>query len=439
MKIVVAKFGGSSLSEAGQLRRVKAIVMGDENRRVIVPSAPGKRFQGDHKVTDLLIMCHQLASHRLSFEEVFVKIRVRYEGICEELGVKADIGDVLDGIYQDIDRGASRDYSASRGEYVNGLILADYLGYDFLDPKDLIIFKDKNHLDEETTRKAIAQAVGSEAKVVIPGFYGGDGKGGIRCFSRGGSDVTGAIIADALHAELYENWTDVSGFLAADPNIVENPDPISTITFRELRELSYMGANVLHEDAIFPIRRLGIPIQVRNTNVPKDPGTRIVPDSEPSPLPGLITGISGRKNFTVISLEKLRMTEDHAFFRKLMSVFESNDVTIAHMPSAIDAISVIVDDRFLNGKLSRILEELRIYLAPDTIEVYPAMALIAVVGRGMISTKGISARIFGALAADGINIRMITQGSSEISIIIGVENRDFAPAIGAVYHAFFQK
>lgn len=436
MKTVVAKFGGSSLCDAGQLVRVKNIISQDESRRVIIPSAPGKRFKGDHKVTDLLIMCHQLASHRLSFEEVFVKVRVRYESICEELGIRADIGAVLDGIYDAVEQGASRDYCASRGEYVNGLILADYLGCDFLDPKDLILFRDKNHLDEVRTRQAIAAAVGPEARVVIPGFYGGDGKGNIQCFSRGGSDVTGAIIADALHADLYENWTDVSGFLAADPNIVEDPEPISVITFRELRELSYMGANVLHEDAIFPIRRRGIPIQVKNTNAPEDPGTRIVPDSDPIPDRGLITGISGRKNFTVISLEKLRMTEDHSFFRKLMSVFESNDVPIAHMPSAIDAISVIVDDRYLNGKLSRILEELRIYLSPDSIEVYPSMALIAVVGRGMISTRGISARIFGALAGDDINIRMIIQGSSEISIIIGVENRDFAPAIRAVYTAF---
>lgn len=436
MKTVVAKFGGSSLCDAGQLARVKTIIEQDAARRVIVPSAPGKRFKGDHKVTDLLIMCHQLASHRLSFEEVFVKIRVRYEAICEELKLTLDIGSVLDEIYAAMEQGASRDYCASRGEYVNGLILADYLGFDFLDPKDLIFFKDSDHLDEEGTRAALFAAVGPDSRVVIPGFYGGDGKGGIQCFSRGGSDVSGAIIADALHAELYENWTDVSGFLAADPNIVTDARPISVITFRELRELSYMGANVLHEDAIFPIRRRGIPIQVKNTNAPEDPGTRIVPDSEPIADRRLITGISGRKHFTVISLEKLRMTEDHSFFRKLMSVFESNDVPIAHMPSAIDAISVIVDDRYLNGKLQRILEELRIYLAPDSIEVYPAMALIAVVGRGMISTPGISARIFSALADDGINIRMIIQGSSEISIIIGVEDRDFEPAIRAVCQAF---
>lgn len=435
MEKIVAKFGGSSLAEASQFVKVKKIVEADPRRLVIVPSAPGKRFKDDYKVTDLLLMCHQLASHRLNFDEVFARIHERFVDIASELSLKTDIEGVLHKIYQDIQAGETRDYCASRGEFINGILLADYLGFTFIDPKELIFFKDQDHLDEERTRRVAADLIGQAGKVVVPGFYGSGENGQIQCFSRGGSDITGAVLADALGVDLYENWTDVSGFLMANPQIVEDPLTIESITFRELRELSYMGANVLHEEAIFPMRRLGIPIKILNTNRPQDQGTRIVPDRSKAGS-RLITGIAGKKDCTVIFVEKLKMTEDLSFFRKLVSVFESNDVPIAHMPSAIDAVSVIVENRWLGGKLNKIKEEIRIYCSPDSIETYPSMALVAVVGRGMISTKGISARIFTALSQNNVNIRMISQGSSEINIIIGIENKDFEPAIRAIYEAF---
>lgn len=436
MELKVAKFGGSSLAEAAQFKKVKEIVDADPSRRIIVPSAPGKRFKDDYKITDLLLMCHQLASHRLNFEEVFGKIEDRYIGIAQSLDLKVDIEAILRGIYTNIRSGASLDYCASRGEYVNGILLADYLGFKFIDAKDVIFFKDHENLDEAKTRQMAWDVIGQDCQVVVPGFYGTNESGEIQCFSRGGSDVTGAVLADALHVDLYENWTDVSGFLMANPQIVEHPLPIESITFRELRELSYMGANVLHVDAIFPMRRLGIPIDIKNTNRPADAGTRIVTDQAVVPDGRLITGIAGKQDFTVISVEKLKMTDDLAFFRKLVSVFESNDVPIAHMPSAIDAVSVIVENRWLGDKLSKIKEEIRIYCSPDSIETFPSMALVAVVGRGMIKTKGISARIFTALSQNDVNIRMISQGSSEINIIIGIENKDFESAIRAIYHAF---
>lgn len=439
MEKIVAKFGGSSLADATQFKKVKEVVTSNPGRTVIVPSAPGKRDSHDYKITDLLYMCHQLASHMLNFEDVFKKIRERYKSICEELDLSVDIDAILEEIYTAMQNGASRDYCASRGEYINAILLADYLGYKFVDSKDLLFFKGKDRLDEERTRQSIQNVLSGGGSAVVPGFYGSDMKGQIQCFSRGGSDVTGAILSDALQVDLYENWTDVSGFLVADPNIVDNPEPIQAVTFRELRELSYMGANVLHEEAIFPVRRLGIPIQIKNTNRPDDPGTRIIPDSQVLHDRGLITGIAGKKDFTVITVEKLRMTEDLSFFRKLVSVFETNDVPIAHMPSAIDSVSIIVADSHLNGKLKKIIEEIRIYCMPDTIDAFPSMALIAVVGRGMINTKGISARIFKSLADHQVNIRMISQGSSEINVIVGIENRDFEEAIRAIYNTFHKR
>ncbi len=439
MEKFVTKFGGSSLADAGQFKKVKAVIDGHPARSVVVPSAPGKRDKNDYKVTDLLYMCHQLASHMLTFDDVYNKIRDRYQSIARELELTTDIDAILHETYENIKNGASQDYCASRGEYINGILLADYLGYQFVDAKELLFFRGKDTLDEEKTREAIHRIVGDAGNVVVPGFYGSNLEGEIQCFSRGGSDVTGAILADALHVDLYENWTDVSGFLVADPNIVDNPEPIHAITFRELRELSYMGANVLHEEAIFPVRRLGIPIQIKNTNRPDDEGTRIIPDTQDEPGRGMITGIAGKKDFTVISVEKLRMTEDLSFFRKLVSIFESNDVPIAHMPSAIDSVSVIVADSHLNGKLKKIIEEIRIYCNPDSIDAFPSMALVAVVGRGMIKRKGISAKIFSALSTNEVNIRMISQGSSEINVIIGIENKDFQQAIRSIYDAFYRK
>ncbi|WP_422484948.1 aspartate kinase [Gudongella sp. DL1XJH-153] len=437
--MIVAKFGGSSLADSQQFIKVKNIVTENPDRRIVVPSAPGKRHGKDHKVTDLLYMCHQLSSHNLHFDEVFQLIRGRYEGICKDLNLEIDIESILDQVRDNISKGASRDYCASRGEYINGLILADYLGAEFIDATEVIRFNARGVLNEIETEKLVEDRLLNAERAVVPGFYGADEDGSIITFSRGGSDVTGSIIANGIGAKLYENWTDVSGFLKADPKVVHDPLPIREITYKELRELSYMGAPVLHEEAIFPVRTKGIPIQIRNTNKPEDPGTLIVNDNWSESSPGIITGLAGKKDFTVISVEKTQMTAEKGFLRKLVSVFEANDVTIEHMPSSIDSISVIVSDKELNGKLSKLMEEIRIYCNPDNIAAYSKMALLAVVGRGMINTKGVSSKVFTALYKDDINIRMISQGSSELNILIGIENDDFDKSVRAIYNAFNEK
>lgn len=433
---IVAKFGGSSLADSKQFEKVKEIIGLDNKRRYIIPSAPGKRHSKDHKITDLLYMCYQLASHGLNFDEVYSIVEKRYEDICKDLNLGINIKEILMEIKDKIRNGASRDYAASRGEYLNGIILSNYIGFEFIDAAELIIFNNKGQFDAEATEKKVESRLAQTFNAVIPGFYGAKSNGDIVTFSRGGSDITGSIIANGIKAQLYENWTDVSGFLMADPRIVKNPKPIETITYKELRELSYMGAPVLHEEAIFPVKRLGIPINIKNTNLPRDKGTMIVDDSSPISLVDTITGIAGKKDFTVISVEKTLMTLEKGFFRKLISVFETNDISIEHMPSSIDSISVIISNLELNSKLEKVLEEIRIYCKPDNIICYPNMALIAVVGRGMIKAKGISAKVFTALANNGVNIRMITQGSSELNIIVGVENSDFENAITSIYDAF---
>ena len=435
-EVVVAKFGGSSLADSKQFTKVKDIVTSDKRRRYIVPSAPGKRSGDDHKITDLLYMCYQLASHGINFDEVYSIISKRYEDICSDLELDLDIKEILTDIKYKIQEGATRDYTASRGEYLNALILSEYLGFEFVDAKDLIVLDEGDKLDLEKTKKNVASTLADIPYAVIPGFYGANEEGHIITFSRGGSDITGSIIASGVDAVLYENWTDVSGFYMADPRIVDNPRHIDTITYRELRELSYMGAPVLHEESIFPIKSAEIPINIKNTNRPEDPGTMIVSESAPINHLETITGIAGKKDFTVISIEKTRMNEDKGFFRKLVSVLESNDVSIEHMPSSIDSISLIVSSSEINSKLDKVIEEIRIYCKPDSITTYPEMALIAVVGRGMINTKGTSAKIFTALANNGVNIRMITQGSSELNIIIGIKNKDFDKAISAIYEAY---
>lgn len=436
-ELIVAKFGGSSLADSSQFRKVKDIVKSDERRRYIVPSAPGKRNSKDHKITDLLYMCYQLASHGLNFDEVFYIIYDRYLGICKDLGLSLNIEVILKEIKEDIRDGASRDYTASRGEYLNGLILSDFLGYEFIDAKELIIFDNKNTFDSESTEININKKLKDKPYAVIPGFYGANINGDIISFSRGGSDITGAIIANGVRANLYENWTDVSGFLVADPNIVKESKPIEIITYKELRELSYMGAPVLHEEAIFPVRKYGIPINIKNTNAPEDKGTMIVGDTTPTKSKG-ITGISGKKDFTVITVEKTLMAMEKDLFRKLISVFESNDISIEHMPSSIDSVSVVIPTSEISMKLKKVIEEIRIFCKPDGIETSPNMSLIAIVGRGMIRTKGISATIFTALAKAEINTRMIIQGSSELNIIVGVENDDFDKAVKAIYEAFYK-
>ncbi|MFT9497074.1 aspartate kinase [Anaerosolibacter sp.] len=438
-EVIVAKFGGSSLADSKQFLKVKNIVLSDNRRRYVVPSAPGKRSREDHKITDLLYLCHQHVAQRLPFDEVYSIIEKRYLDICTELGVSLDMKAILKEVKSRIAQGTSADYAASRGEYLNGLILADYLGYEFIDAAELIVFDKNGQFDAETTQNRVQTRLASVNQGVIPGFYGAMEDATIKTFSRGGSDVTGAIIARGVAASVYENWTDVSGFCMADPRIIEDPKHIEKITYKELRELSYMGASVLHEEAIFPVKKEGIPIKIKNTNKPQDEGTLILSDLSPVSYSGTITGIAGKKGFTVIAIEKMLMSSEKGFFRKLLSILEGNDISVEHMPSSIDSVSLVIADSELGNKMEKVISDIHSQLCPESIVGYPNMALIAVVGRGMIKTKGISAKVFGALAQEGINVRMITQGSSELNIIVGIENEDFEKAIKAIYKNFITK
>lgn len=430
----VAKFGGSSLADAGQLQKVKDIIQADKDRKYIVVSAPGKGVNNNHKVTDLLAMCHQLSDHDLNFNEVYKIIEDVYKSIVADLSLAIDIDSILAEVKEEITNGVSYDFVISRGEFMSAQVLASFIGYDFVDAKDLIFFNE-GILDLEKSQENIKNILSNHDRAVIPGFYGQeDGK--VKTFSRGGSDVTGSVIAAAMDAEMYENFTDVSGFLVADPRIVKNPCPIETITYKELRELSYMGANVLHEEAIFPLRDKNIPINIKNTNAPAKAGTLIVSNSDIKNK-HILTGITGKKDFTSITLEKVNMNNEKDFFRKLTTVFESNDISIEHMPSGIDTVSVLVADSYITPKLKKVLEELQIYLNVDSISWERDISLIAVVGRGMKKEKGVSSRTFTALAKEGVNVKMISQGSSEINIIIGVETCDFEKAIRAIYDEFY--
>lgn len=437
MKTMVAKFGGTSLADAESFKNAASIVCAEPDRRYVVVSAPGKRTARDHKITDMLLMCYQLASHQLQFEDVFQIIRSRFMEIHKGLGLSQPLEETLDHIQEEIRRGASKDYCASRGEYVSGLLLAEHLRWSFVDSTELILFDDEGQLDALSTDRLIKKRLAAVDRAVIPGFYGRDEQGEIITFSRGGSDITGALIARGTDAQLYENWTDVSGFLMADPGIVRDALPIRSITYKELRELSYMGAKVLHEDAVFPVRQADIPIHIKNTHRPEDAGTLIIPKALEKKAT-ILTGIAGRKNFCVISVEKDRLREEADFLRKLISVFESNEVPIENMPAGIDSLSVIVSQSMIHNKEKKILEEIGIYCQPDNLSLMPAMALIAVVGHGMSRAPGVAARVFGTLAAKGINIRMISQGASELNILVGVENRDFEQAVQAIYDAFVQ-
>ncbi|MCI5725914.1 MAG: aspartate kinase [Clostridium sp.] len=434
MSTVVTKFGGSSLADASQFKKVKNIIMADANRKFVVPSAPGKRHKKDTKVTDLLYLCHAHAEAGISLDDVFKYVEDRYVSIAEELELKVDIKKYLQIVKTDLENGASKDYAASRGEYLNGLLLADYLGYEFVDAKEVMVFTEDGSLNSEKTYEALKNRLANVERAVVPGFYGANESGEIVTFSRGGSDVTGALVAASLNADLYENWTDVSGFLMADPRIVENPKAISHITYRELRELAYMGASVLHEDAIFPVREAGIPINIKNTNKPEDMGTFIVKDTQDDTK--TITGIAGKKDFTVISLEKAMMNSELGFCRKMLGVLEMNGVSFECMPSGIDTVCVVISDSELKNKKDRLVEEIKRSCNPDSIYVYPNMALIATVGKGMAKKKGVAAQITSALAKADVNIRMIDQGSSEMNVLVGVENDNFETAIRAIYNQF---
>jgi len=436
MGIKVAKFGGSSLADADHFKKVQSIIESDPDRRYIVPSAPGKRNNVDRKITDLLYLCHSHIQQKVPFDDLFKIITKRYLQIVKGLGLSFDLQPRLDEVKTRISSGASADYTASRGEYLTGLIMSQLLGYDFIDPAEIIFFDERGKLDAERTQAETEKRIARHERAVIPGFFGSDVRGNVKTFSRGGSDITGAIVARGAHAEIYENWTDVSGLLMTDPSIVKNPKPIDTVTYRELRELAYMGAKVLHDEAIFPVREADIPVCIKNTHRPEDPGTMIVQDADPITHRGNITGIAGKKGFTVIAVEKALMNAELGFGRRVLSVLEVNGISFEHVPSGIDTLSVVIADTELENKLESVVQEIRTECRPDAVEVYPNMALIATVGRGMAYTPGIASKLFTALSNKKINVRMIDQGSSEINIIVGVENEDFESALRAIYAAF---
>ncbi len=436
MGIKVAKFGGSSLASAEQFRKVKEILLMDADRRIVVPSAPGKRSSTDIKVTDMFYECNRLASSGKDIGEAFDKIRERYHGIAGELGLAVDLDTPLDEVCKNIQLGAGADYAASRGEYLNGILLAAYMGWDFVDPQKGIFFDKDGRLDSAKTQETLGALLKEHTHAVVPGFYGCDAYGNVKTFSRGGSDITGAIVARAANADLYENWTDVSGCLMADPRIVRNPEPIRYVTYRELRELSYMGASVLHEDAIFPVRIAGIPTNIRNTNDPSAPGTVIGYEAEDYDSDYLITGIAGHKNFAIINVEKAMMNAELGFGRRLLQAIEEEGISFEHMPSGIDTMCVVVHEDALAGKKERLMQRIHELCQPDSVEIHSGLALIATVGRGMVRAKGVSARLFNALTRAGINVRLIDQGSSELNIIVGVDNLDFEVATRAIYREF---
>ena len=435
MQVKVIKFGGSSLADAEHFRKVAEIIHEDPARRYVVPSAPGKRTKDDTKVTDMLYACFEKAMRGEEFDADFDRIIERYEAIIKDLGLSLDLTKEYDRIKGAFMHQPGRDYAASRGEYLNGIILANYLGFDFIDAATVIYFQDNGTFDADRTNVTLSAILRNHKQAVIPGFYGSMPNGTIKTFSRGGSDVTGSIVARAVHADIYENWTDVSGFLMADPRIVDNPKTIETITYRELRELSYMGATVLHEEAIFPVRFAGIPINIRNTNAPQDKGTLIVEGTCRQPK-YTITGIAGTDGFVAITVEKAMMNSEVGFCRKVLQVFEDNGVSIEHMPSGIDTMSIFVNKDVFEEKEQKILADIHKAVNPDHIELESNLALIAVVGRGMKSTRGTAGRIFSALAHAHINVKMIDQGSSELNIIIGVRHDDFKNAIRALYEIF---
>ena len=432
----VVKFGGSSLASAEQFKKVGDIISSDASRVYVVPSAPGKRFSDDIKVTDMLLHVFETADEGKDITDEIKAIKARYDEIIEGLGLSGfSLDKEFEVITNNLINNPNKDYAASRGEFLNGKIMAAYLGMDFIDAAEVIFFNEEGNLNSYKTEKVLGARLEKSPRAVIPGFYGLGKDGNVKTFSRGGSDVTGSIVAQASRADVYENWTDVSGFLVADPRIVSNPKSIKYITYRELRELSYMGASVLHEDAIFPVRHCGIPINIRNTNSPMDEGTWIV-ESTCQKQDYVVTGIAGKKDFCTIFITKAMMNSEIGFGRKVLQAFEENEISFEHMPSGIDTMTIVVHaDEFIHKEQS-VISAIHRLAEPDSVEIESGLALIAVVGRGMKSASGTAGKLFSALAKEGINIRMIDQGSSELNIIIGVKNDDFDTAIRAIYNTF---
>lgn len=438
MAVKVCKFGGTSMADGNVMNRVKSIIDSDKDRKFIVVSAPGKRYSGDVKVTDMLYECYREVEEKGSCGAAFALIRNRFTSIVKELNIDFDIGSVLDETEVRINREKSEDFTASRGEYLSARVMAEVLGAKFIDAEDVIFFDLNGAYDAEKSDRAINDALRGAARAVFPGFYGRGADGKVKTFSRGGSDISGAIVARAVNATTYENWTDVSGFLACDPRIVESPRRIKALSYKELRELSYMGANVLHSESIFPVRKANIPIHILNTFRPEDDGTLILPSVYYTPSGSIVTGIAGKKDFTVIFIEKSLMNAQIGFVRKVLSVLEKYGVPVEHIPSGIDTMSVVVESAALkDGKLELILQDIKQAVQPDTLRVTEDIALIATVGHGMSSSVGTSARLFKAMAEASVNVRMIDQGSSELNIIVGVKNEDCEKCIKAIYREFF--
>ena len=433
----VVKFGGSSLASAEQFKKAGDIIRRDTERRYVVPSAPGKRYDKDTKVTDMLYGCYGKAAEGKDFKAELKAIKERYQEIIDGLKLNLSLDEEFKTIEKKFKEKAGEDYAASRGEYLNGIIMAHYLGFEFIDAASVIVFGEDGEFEAEKTNEILSERLGKIPKAVIPGFYGAYEDGKVKTFSRGGSDITGSIVARAVRADVYENWTDVSGFLVADPRIIENPPVIETITYKELRELSYMGATVLHEDAIFPVRREGIPINIRNTNAPEDEGTWIV-ESTCQKSKYVITGIAGKKGFCSVNIEKDMMNSEIGFGRKVLQAFEDYGISFEHVPSGIDTMTVFVHQDEFMDKEQKVAAAIHRMADPDAIEIESDLALVAVVGRGMKSTRGTAGRIFSALAHKNVNVRMIDQGSSELNIIIGVSNSDFENAIQAIYEIFVE-
>ena len=434
----VTKFGGSSMADAGQYRKIRDILLADPARRVVVVSAAGKRDKNDHKITDLLYLCYSHVKYGVDCDRIFQMIASRYIGIRNELGLALAIEPELEALKKAVDsKQISREALVSRGEYFSAKLMAAYLGFQFIDAADWVKFNMDGTVNQEQSYEELRSRLTPGVGAVIPGFYGTMPDGAIHTFSRGGSDITGSLAAAALDADVYENWTDVSGILMADPRIVDDPQTIPEVTYDELRELSYSGAQVLHEDSIFPVREKNIPVNIRNTNAPSDAGTMIKESFDGDHDPHrFITGITGKKDFSIISLSKRGMSNQVGVLHKVLTVLVRHGISVDYVPNGIDNVSVVLPTAAIEKDLYTIMAEIKQEAQPDTLDVHHHIAVVAAVGRKMAFRPGISGKIFAALGEAGINIRMINQGPDELNIIFGVDNKDFAEAIRVLYNSF---